>query len=44
MVMSDISAGKDTARFQKPASVEEATIVYGSNPLVLSKSDRHLVT
>lgn len=36
MVMSDISAGKDTARFQKPNSVEEATIEYGSNPLVLA--------
>ena len=27
-VMSSISAGKETARFQKPPSVEEATIVY----------------
>ncbi len=36
MVMSDISTGKDTARFQKPGSVEEATIEYGSNPLVLA--------
>jgi len=36
MVMSDISAGKDTSRFQKPDSVEEATIEYGSNPLVLA--------
>ena len=36
MVMSDISAGKNTARFQKPSSVEEATIEYGSNPLVLA--------
>ena len=36
MVMSDISAGKDTARFQKPGSVEEATIEYGSNPLILA--------
>lgn len=36
MVMSDISAGKNTSRFQKPDSVEEATIEYGSNPLVLA--------
>lgn len=32
-VMTAISAGKDTPRFQKPASVEEATIVYLSEPL-----------
>lgn len=36
MVMSDISAGKETARFKKPSSVEEATIEYGSNPLILA--------
>ena len=38
MVMSDISSGKETARFKKPGSVEEATIVYGSNPLLLASS------
>ncbi len=38
MVMSEISAGKNTARFQKPNSVVEATIEYGSNPLVLASS------
>ncbi|MCG7333849.1 PBP1A family penicillin-binding protein [Sporosarcina sp. ACRSM] len=36
MVMSEISAGKETARFKKPGSVEEATIEYGSNPLLLA--------
>lgn len=35
-VMTAISAGKETARFQRPASVEEATIEYLSQPLVLA--------
>ena len=37
-VMSSISAGKETARFQKPASVEEADIVYLSDPLKRASS------
>ena len=36
MVMSDISAEKNTAQFKKPSSVAEATIEYGSSPLVLA--------
>ncbi|KXH81989.1 PBP1A family penicillin-binding protein [Sporosarcina sp. HYO08] len=38
MVMRDISSGKDTARFKKPSSVEEATILYGSQPLILASN------
>ncbi|MBE1554145.1 PBP1A family penicillin-binding protein [Sporosarcina limicola] len=38
MVMSDISSGKDTAQFSQPGSVEEETIVYGSDPLILASS------
>ena len=37
-VMSAISSGKETARFSKPSSVEEATIVYGSDPLTLASA------
>ncbi|MBO1915180.1 penicillin-binding protein, partial [Microvirga sp. 3-52] len=31
VVMQGISAGKETANFQRPSSVEEVKIVYGSN-------------
>ncbi|QUW22141.1 PBP1A family penicillin-binding protein [Sporosarcina sp. Marseille-Q4063] len=37
-IMTSISAGKETARFQKPSSVEEVKIVYGSNPLMRASS------
>ncbi|WP_172369370.1 PBP1A family penicillin-binding protein [Sporosarcina jiandibaonis] len=37
-VMTTISAGKETARFQKPSSVEEVDIVYKSNPLIRASS------
>ncbi len=37
-VMTGISAGKETANFTRPSSVEEATIVYGSNPLMRASS------
>jgi penicillin-binding protein 1A len=37
-VMSSISTGNNTARFKKPSSVEEATIQYGSDPLVLASA------
>ncbi|WP_438318524.1 PBP1A family penicillin-binding protein [Sporosarcina sp. FA9] len=37
-VMSSISSGKETARFQQPPSVETATIVYRSNPLMLASN------
>lgn len=37
-VMSEISSGKNTASFKRPGSVEEAKIVYGSNPLVLASA------
>ena len=37
-VLSTISGGKETANFQKPASVEEATIVYQSQPLILASN------
>jgi len=37
-VMSTISNGKETAKFQQPPSVETATIVYRSNPLMLSSN------
>lgn len=37
-VMSEISSGQETPRFSKPSSVEEATIVYGSDPIVLASS------
>ncbi|WP_342512186.1 PBP1A family penicillin-binding protein [Sporosarcina sp. FSL K6-1522] len=37
-VMSDISAGKNTARFKKPSSVVEATIQVGTNPLALASA------
>lgn len=35
-VMGELSSGKETARFKQPNSVEEATIVKGSNPIVLA--------
>ena len=37
-VMATISAGKETAQFKKPASVEEATIVSRSDPLILASN------
>lgn len=37
-VMSSLSSGKDTAQFKQPSSVIEATIEYGSNPLVLASA------
>ena len=37
-VMSSISAGKETAKFQKPSSVEEVQIVYKSDPLMRASS------
>ncbi|MFD1928172.1 PBP1A family penicillin-binding protein [Sporosarcina siberiensis] len=37
-VMSSISNGKETAKFQQPPSVESATIVYRSNPLMLASN------
>jgi len=37
-VMSSISTGKNTAKFKKPSSVEEAVIQYGSDPLVLANA------
>lgn len=35
-VMTDISKGKNTARFKQPSSVVEGTIQYGSEPLALA--------
>ncbi|GKV55404.1 penicillin-binding protein 1A/1B [Sporosarcina sp. NCCP-2222] len=35
-VMGELSSGKETARFKQPNSVEEATIVKGSNPIMLA--------
>lgn len=37
-VMANISAGKETANFSRPSSVEEVSIVYGSNPLMRASS------
>ncbi|MHA6259668.1 transglycosylase domain-containing protein [Sporosarcina sp. CAU 1771] len=37
-VMTAISEGKETSSFKQPASVEQATIEYKSNPLVLASS------